>query len=143
MIKNRGWCWFCSGQEAVLDPDKCGKWMFRFEDWQFEFAKEICQAAIDTNVCYKAKCSDLEATWWKETGVVCFYANGDDIDNHRRIINFMLENNLIRKTAGGRFYNESFKFDEQTRNGEYGVNFVGKIKLEQFINLDTGEWIYK
>jgi hypothetical protein len=40
-----------------------------------------------------------------------------------------------------RFYNISFKYDDQTRAGEYGEDFKGEIKLERFINLDTGEWI--
>ena len=53
----------------------------------------------------------------------------------------MIDNQLIRKTKKGRYYNMSFKFDDQTRAGEYGDNFEGKIKLEDFIDLDTGEWI--
>ena len=34
-------------------------------------------------------------------------------------------------------------FDDQTRAGEYGADFEGKIKLSEFINLDTGEFIRK
>lgn len=67
--------------------------------------------------------------------------NSDDIENHRRIIQFMMDNKLIRKTKTGRFYNISFKFDDQTRSGEYGAEFAGTIKLAQFIDLNTGEWI--
>ncbi len=26
-----------------------------------------------------------------DTGVICFYLNGDDIDNHRRVIQFLLK----------------------------------------------------
>ena len=54
----------------------------------------------------------------------------------------MLEKNLIRKTKAGRYYNVSFKKDMQTIMGEYGIEFIPKIKLEDFINLDTGEWIF-
>lgn len=53
----------------------------------------------------------------------------------------MLENNLIRRTKTGRLYNISFKFDDQTLAGEYGSDFEGKIKLEQFVDLNTGEFI--
>lgn len=76
-----------------------------------------------------------------ETGVICFYLNGDDIENHHRIIQFMMDNKLIQKTKTGRWYNISFKFDDQTRAGEYGIGFKGEIKLAQFIDLNTGEWI--
>ena len=39
------------------------------------------------------------------------------------------------------YYNNSFKFDDQTRAGEYGADFEGKIKLDEFIDLKTGRWI--
>ncbi len=140
MIRQFGWFWFLSGKEDLLVPDKCGKWMYFFDDQ--EFAKKICQKAIDEGVCYECKCSDMELTGEK-TGVICFYLNGDDIENHKRVIEFMMANDLIRKTKTGKYYNNSFKFDNQTRAGEYGADFEGKIKLEQFINLQTGEWIYE
>ena len=73
--------------------------------------------------------------------IACFYLNGNDMAGHHRVIQFMLDNNLIPKTRTGRLYNMSFKFDDQTHAGEYGADFEGKIKLNQFVNLDTGEWI--
>ena len=105
-----------------------------------EFAMELCEKAIAENVCYECKCTDMELTG-SETGVICFYLNGDDMENHHRVIQFMLDNKLIRKTKAGKLYNISFKFDNQTRAGKYGANFEGTIKLAQFINLNTGEWI--
>lgn len=140
MIRQQGWFWFLSGKEDFLKPDKCGKWMYFFDDQKY--AQEICQKAIDEQICYECKCTDMELTAEK-TGVICFYLNGDDIDNHKRVINFMLQNSLIKKTKTGRYYNMSFKFDEQTRAGEYGADFEGKIKLEQFIDLQTGAWIHE
>ena len=53
----------------------------------------------------------------------------------------MLDNGLISKTKSGRYYNISFKFDDQTRAGEYGANFEGVLKLDQFIDLKSGAWI--
>ena len=138
MIRMGGWFWYSSGQEKLLEENKCGKWMYFFEDQ--EFAQQICQKAIDEKVCYECKCTDMEMRM-SPTGVICFYLNGDDIENHKRVIQFMIDNNLIRKTKTGRFYNNSFKFDNQTRAGEYGADFEGKIKLDQFINLQTGEFI--
>lgn len=77
----------------------------------------------------------------ESTGVICFYLNCDDIENHKRVIKFMMDNDLIRKTKTGKFYNNSFKFNNQTRAGEYGNDFEGKLKLDQFIDLTTGKFI--
>ena len=60
---------------------------------------------------------------------------------HKKIISFMKDNNLIKKTKNGKYYNISFKMDSQTRNLEYGVMFNAQLKLENFIDLDTGEFI--
>lgn len=78
-----------------------------------------------------------------KTGVICFYCNGYEAEEHKRILRFMLDNGLIQRTKAGKLYNISFKFDNQTRAGEYthNDNFEGKIKLEQFVDLYTGEWI--
>ena len=140
MIRKLGWVWFFSGKEKLLLPDKCGKWMYFFDDQ--EFAQNICQKAIDEDICYECKCTDMELTG-EPRGVICFYLNGDDIENHKRVIQFMIANDLIRKTKTGKYFNISFKFDNQTRAGEYGADFEGKIKLEQFIDLTTGEWIHE
>jgi len=134
-----GWYWFLSGDEDKLDREKCGKWMHFFTDQ--DFAISICEKAIEEGACYECKCSDLLLQG--ESGVICFYLNGDDIENHKRVIDFMLKYNLIRKTKAGKLYNESFKFDSQTRAHEYGADFEGKIKLEQFLDLYTGEWIHE
>ena len=138
MIAFGGWFWYLSGEQGRLDKQKCGKWMYIFTDQSF--AQQICEKAIEEHVCYECKCSDMSAQM-DPNGVICFYLNGDDTENHKRVIQFMMHNGLIRKTRTGRYYNISFKYDEQTRAGEYGEDFEGKIKLDQFIDLNTGEWI--
>lgn len=77
-----------------------------FEDQSF--AQQICEKAIAEHVCYECKCTDMEVQL-VPTGVICFYLNGDDIENHKRVIQFMMDNDLIRKTKTGRYYNNSFK----------------------------------
>lgn len=52
----------------------------------------------------------------------------------------MLANNLIQRTNSGRLYNASYKFNDQTKNGEYGNDFKAKISLDQFVDLNTGEF---
>lgn len=122
----------------MLDRDKCGKWMVFFNDQSFAIG--ICEKAILEGVCYECKCSNMGERLC-ETGVICFYLNGDDVENHYRVIKFMIENGLIQKTKSGKLYNISFKFDSQTRAGQYGADFEGKIKLDSFVNLQTGEWL--
>lgn len=132
-----GWFWYITDKASILEKEKCGKWMHFFYDQKY--AMSICEKTIQENVCYECKCTDMELTGSKQ-GVICFYLNGDDLENHHRVIQFMLDNNLIQRTKAGRLYNISFKYDDQTRAGEYGVDFQGAIKLEQFVDLNTGEW---
>lgn len=137
MLRMGGWYWYLSENEKQLENHKCGKWMYFFD--KQDFAKSICEKAIEEGVCYECKCTDMELQQ-TQTGVICFYLNCDDIENHKRVIQFMIKNDLIRKTKTGRYYNISFKLDEQTLAGEYGADFEGKITLSEFINLNTGEW---
>ena len=68
------------------------------------------------------------------------YIECDDLPAHKRVLQFMLENNLIQKTKAGKLFNISFKLDDQTRAGEYGADFKSEIKLADFVDLYTGEW---
>lgn len=135
-----GWFYFFSTSLHRLKRDGCGKWMYFFDANGQEFAKEICKKSIDKNVCLESKCTDIKFRN-SPTGVVCFYVNADDIEGHKRIIKFMMDNDLIRKTKTGKYYNISFKLDDQTRADEYGNKFEGKIKLSDFIDLETGNFI--
>lgn len=133
-----GWYWFRNNDDLNnIDDEKAGKWMYFFKDQNH--AIEICNKAINENICSECKCSDLKKRNSK-TGTLCFYLNADDIEAHKRVIKFMIENNLIQKTKKGNYFNISFKLNEQTENGEYGKNFEGKIKLNDFIDLKTGNW---
>lgn len=57
---------------------------------------------------------------------------------------FLIENDLVPKSKSGSYYNISFKYDEQTRNGEYWKQFNSSISLKDLMNLYTGEfyWIF-
>lgn len=133
-----GWYWFSTGEKSNLTSSNWGKWMYFFKDQ--DHAIDICKQAISQKVCYECKCTNMEDAQ-ATTGVICFYVNIDDNKHHRKVIEFMLENNLIRKTKTGKLYNISFKLDEQTLAGEYGSNFEGQLKLDHFIDLKTGKWI--
>jgi len=135
-IKKNGWVFYFSDPgnlDPQLDPQKVGKWMCFFSDRKF--ISRICEESINQKIVQESKHKD------QNDGVACFYSNFDDVDSHKRIIQFFLENNLIRKTKEGKLYDISFKLDRQTRDGEYGDAFHSEIKLSKFVNLHTGEWI--
>ena len=133
IIKQFGWVYYVGETADQLDEHKCGKWMYFFGD--VEFAEKICKAAVENGVVAESKHSDAPE------GVCCFYSNGDDVEAHKRTIQFFLENNLIRKTKAGKLYNISFKFDDQTRAGEYGELFQSEIKLDRFLDLPHQRFI--
>ena len=130
-IKQFGWVYYV-GDPARLDDSKCGKWMYFFND--ADFAAKLCRRAVEDKIAAEAKHTDASE------GVCCFYCNADDLEAHKRIIQFFLKHDLIRKTKTGKLYNISFKLDDQTRAGEYGDHFRSEIKLDHFLNLSTGDW---
>ncbi len=133
-----GWFYYIpDGPPPQYDDDKVGKWMYFYRDPQgFEFARKMCKLAVESGVLKEAKVSESPFQ-----GVSCFYTEADDFDTHRRIINFFIEHNMIRKTKDGKLYNISFKYDRQTDAGEYGSDFKAELKLSEFINLQTGKWL--
>ena len=135
IISNLAWVYYLRDKnESPFDDNKVGKWMYFFNDK--EFAAKICKQSIEEGIVAESKHSN------DEEGVCCFYLNCDDIEAHKRILYFFIENRLIKKTKAGKFYNISFKLDNQTLSGQYGADFHSDIKLENFIDLMSGEWIW-
>ena len=132
IIYSGGWVFYV-GEAAASLGDKCGKWMYFFNDRSF--AEKICRQAVEQGVVAESKHSDAD------NGVCCFYINGDDAAAHQQLLQFFLDNDLIRKKKDGGLYNISFKFDTQTRAGEYGEEFDSHIKLDQFVDLNTGKML--
>lgn len=124
-----------------LNKDQCGKWLYMTSD--LEWADKLVHEAVATGVVIEAKRSNEVQMALAQTGAAacCFYVNGDDVDAHHRVIKFFMKHNLIRLTNSGRLYNLSFKFDKQTYMGESGANFHAKIRLSDFIDLETGKFI--
>lgn len=140
--ENPHWVYYIDDERVnELDPKRCGKWMYMTSD--LERADNLVREAVVTGAVIEAKRSTAAhmALSRSDTGVCCFYLNGDDSEAHHRAIEFLLGHDLVRRTKTGRLYNVSFKFDEQTRAGEYGDNFHAKNRLADFVDLDTGEFI--
>ena len=136
-IEQKGqWVLYSSKQVSV--PDTSGKWMYFFDDQSI--AEKLCKQAIDENIVDICKHTDLTASGTPE-GVICFYADGSNKGEVSRIVRWMVTNNLVRRTKAGKLYNISFKFDDQTRAGEYGAGYEGQIKLADIMDLTTGEFL--
>lgn len=99
------------------------------------WAKATCTQAITNNIIHTCKHSD------NDNGIICFYLNFDDIASHKKLINWLINKNMIQKTKDGKYYNISFKLDEQTLSNQYGKDFKPSIKLSDFIDLKTGIFI--
>ena len=139
-VDNPWWSFYIDIELAPgLDERRCGKWMFYFND--IEFAEEICRRAALGMVVAECKHSSSGSVIESGRGVACFYLNSDDIKGHRRVIAFMLEHGLVRKTKSGKLYNIGFKLDDQTRAGEYGSDFKARITLSDFVDLESGEFL--
>lgn len=138
MIKLPGWRYYLDEvNHDSLDVNKAGKWMFFYRGPEAQkFAEDKCRLAVEQNIVCEAKVSDNPVE-----GVSCYYLSYDDIAGHKRVIQYFLENNMINRTKTGRLYNISFKLDQQTSAGEYGLDFKATIKLEDFVDLNTGKWL--
>ena len=138
LIKLPGWHYYVDElNHETLKTDNVGKWMFFYKGTEgHKYAEEKCQKAVEQGIVYEAKVSDniLE-------GVSCYYLNLDDITRHKAVIQYFLDNNMINKTKSGKLYNISFKLDKQTIAGDYGVDFKPILKLDEFVDLNTGKWI--
>lgn len=137
--KRLGWIFYLA-DTVSLDSSKIGKWMLFFNfDNQKEFFENICRDVVSKGILQEAKCSSVPNA--QGQGVAIFYLNIDDMDTHKKIISYFIENDLIQKTKTGKLYNMSFKLDEQTRNGEYKDNFKAQLKLEEILDLNTREFL--
>ena len=132
--ENEYWIYYRRNDKEILDPHKCGKWMYFFKH-NFDKADRLCKKAVSYDICCSAKHSN------KEEGVCCFYLNIDDIERHKKVLKFFLDNRLIRRTKDGHLQNIPFKLDEQTLAGEYGKDFHAKLRLEKLVNLETGQFL--
>lgn len=132
IVENQYWKYYV-GDKSELDREKVGKWMYFFDD--VNKAETYCAEAVQKGIVAEAKHSNAE------NGVSCFYLNVDEIDRHKEVIRFFIDNNMIQKTKTGKLYNISFKLDNQTRNQEYGEDFKAKLTLSELMDLNNQEWI--
>lgn len=142
IFNSRGWIFYIQ-EKSKFDGNKIGKWMYFFRDEEYDRVSELCRKAVEEEIVLEAKHSDSDGNnkGSYEYNLACFYLECDDMERHKKVIRFFLDNDMIRKTETGKLHNISFKLDKQTHAGEYGKDYNGHIKLEQFLDLQTGEWL--
>jgi len=133
VIDYPAWVFYVENDIPVFDIDKVGKWMYFFADRNR--VEKLCISAIEQHIVKECKHSNADE------GVACFYLEDDDIAGHKKVIEFFIKNDMIRRTKVGKYYNISFKHDSQTDAGEYGVKLNTDIKLDCFLDLSSGKWL--
>lgn len=63
------------------------------------------------------------------------------MEAHRGLLAWMIGHGLVGRTKAGRLFDIGFKYDEQTFAGEYGENFAARIRLSDFVDLETGQFV--
>lgn len=132
------WKCYRSKGAPAKSPKTVGKWTYQFSDERA--AMRICEEALQEGVCLECRCTDISKTKMP-TGVVCFYVNGDDVEEHRRVIDFMLAHGLIQKTSAGNYCDLVFKFDDATCIQSRDKNLARRVRLADFVDLTSGEWL--
>ena len=142
-VNSPAWVFYLDTDREPELANNCGKWMYFFDSSResASFVEKICEQIVRDGAAIESKHSNRDAVRIQGSGVCCFYCNGHNIEAHKKIIRFLLDNNMVRITKSGKLTNISFKYDEQTRDNEYGAEFKPKIQLSHFVNLKTGEWL--
>ena len=77
------------GDISKFIKDKVGKWMYFFGDRSV--IEIICKEWVEKDIVSEAKHSNAD------NGVAWFYTNIDDIESYKKILEYFIENNMIKK----------------------------------------------
>lgn len=127
------WVYYTADNYYGFDPKKVGKWMYFYYD--VNQADAYCRRAVDNCITNRAKHSNATS------GICGFYVDIGDNDGHRRVIKFLLDNDLVRRTASGRLFDIAFKYEVSDYFGDFGEATLPKLKLSDFVDLDSGEML--
>ena len=131
-IEKIDWVYYL-GECMDLEVDESGKWVYDFED--SIVVEELCEYAVAHDLVQASKYCKVGR------GVACFYLNKKDTKGHKRFLSYLLQQNLIPKTATGRLQNLSFLGDQPIREEKDEINHPAPLTLETFIDLDSAQQI--
>lgn len=145
-IFSNGWIFYCDKKYKHTNEPLNGKWMyFLKEDQTQDFANNLCKEIINSKTTSICKVTDLEKKnpIFKSHGVIIIYNVLTDIEKHKKILKFMLKNNLIPIRKDNSLFDIQFKLDIQTKHSEYAEfgNFKPILKLSDLMDLKTHKFL--
>lgn len=108
---------------------------------QNEFTEELVQYLVDAIEHGTLDSGRVDTSYQRESTVCLLHCNSKDHEAMRTLLKYMIETNKVPKTKAGKLYNISYKFNAQSQAGLTGDKFVALIKLEDFVDLHTGEFL--
>ncbi|MFH0068407.1 hypothetical protein [Peribacillus sp. NPDC056705] len=142
-----GWCYY--GNNTAQNPsfketDNVGKFMTYGQGDLSNEMQELILKAIKQGITPLIKHTDLDTLDFnprsKDSSWVIVWYSNDEEKALKGLAKFLIDHGLVAKTKSGRYYNISFKYDKQTRNGEYAEQFKSSISLKDLIDLNTGKF---
>ena len=113
--------------------------------WQIyapkEFTEELIQYIADAISGGALESGRVDTSYQLDTTVCLLHCLSTDRNMMKRVLRYMIDTNKVQKTKSGRLYNISYKFIAQSQAGLTGDKFVALIKLEDFVDLHTGEFL--
>lgn len=113
--------------------------------WQIyapkEFTEELIQYLADAISEGALESGRVDTSYQLDTTVCLLHCLSTDRNMMKRVLRYMIDTNKVQKTKSGRLYNISYKFIAQSQAGLTGDKFVALIKLEDFVDLHTGEFL--
>lgn len=127
---------FVERDSAIQDFD--GFWQIYASK---EFTEELIQYLADAISDGALESGRVDTSYQLDTTVCLLHCLSTDRDMMKRVLRYMIDTNKVQKTKSGRLYNISYKFIAQSQAGLTGDKFVALIKLEDFVDLRTGEFL--
>lgn len=113
--------------------------------WQIyapnEFTEDLIQYLVDAITADALESGRVDTSYQRESTVCLLHCNSKDHNAMKDILKHLIATNKIPKTQAGKLYNISYKFNAQSQAGLTGDKFVALIKLEDFVDLYTGEFL--
>ncbi|MED4052951.1 hypothetical protein P4654_02095 [Niallia taxi] len=141
-----GWCYYGTNtvqNPAFKDTDNVGKFMTFGKGFITDGMQKLILKAIEQGITPLIKHTDTNAREFllsSDGSWVIIWYSTDKENDLKKLAQFLMDNSLVPLTKSGRYYNIPFKYDEQTRNGEYGDQFKASISLKDLMDLNTGEF---
>ena len=108
----------------------CGRWEVEFTEY-YE-TQQLCTKAVEKELAEMASHTSKLRYLMNGCGTVCFYIKPNDIKAQRKLLKFLIHNNIIPRDEQGMLKNIPFIF-EKNSNSDY--HFAKEYHLSDFIKL--------